>query len=255
MKKSNIKRNAKRRQSVKESVQPKPAFREITVDDVIRDLLALFKMLNLDSSHLIKRVKDLDGIDVNADNLFPRAPVIGELLSFWHQHPQYLDDMGNPVPIKMLGAAPSFCALAKKAVPNANAKQLLSELRRLGVLSVDEDGFICARTRSLPVYRDRELATTHTLSALRGFIKTLSHNLQRSPSNSDQLFHRIAWNGDLHRRDIVRLKIWMERHGQDFLETADNWMINSSKETRARPKGRKRKDQVSVGIYMAVEEP
>lgn len=42
MKKSNIKRNAKRRQSVKESVQPKPASREITVDDVIRDLLALF---------------------------------------------------------------------------------------------------------------------------------------------------------------------------------------------------------------------
>jgi len=255
VKKNTIKKNPPERRVRKEKSQQEPRSREITVDDVIRDLLILFKLLNLDSSHLIKRVQDIDPLTVNPIKPLPRASVIGELLSLWHQDPQYLDQLGNPVPIRMEGSAPSFRALAKKAVPNVNAKQLLFELDQLGVLAIDGHGLIRARTRALPVYRDRELATTHTLNALRGFIKTLSHNLLRSPSNSDQMFHRIAWNGDLNKQDLSRLKIWMERHGQDFLESADNWMINNSKAKRGGVKISRRANQVSVGIYMTVEEP
>lgn len=232
----------------------KEIFRDVTVDEVIKDLLQLFGHLGLDASHLIRKVKDVDIPSTSAGRHYPHLSIIGDLLTLWHQDPRYVDETGDPVTIRMRGAYRSFRDLAERTVPNISAKRLLSELEKLGAVRIESNGTIQARMRTLPVYQDEQFAIAHTLNSLRGFIRTLSHNLNSGPSNADQLFHRIAWNGELGLNDIPRLKIWIKRHGQSLLESTDNWMIGRTGMRRTGPKRSKRRAQVSVGIYLAVEE-
>ncbi len=225
---------------------------EISTDDLIRELLDLFDCLGLDSGQLVRRVSGVDRAQRNQVHNLP-ASVIGDLLTVWNQDSKYVDVYGDPMPIRMKGRIRSFSKLAQQCAPNMNENQLLLELKRLRAVRVDKDGFIHALSRSIPVYEDKRLAALHTLGTLHGFIRTLRHNLNSETSNSDQLFHRIAWNRQITAREVPRLKIWLKRHGQHFLESADNWMIRNAR--RSEPKRRDGKDnaQVSIGLYLAVD--
>lgn len=225
---------------------------EISTDDVLRELLELFDGLNLNSGELALRVKKVSRSADNRKLRSHHASVIGDLLTIWNQDPTFLDSFGNPLPIKMKGGRRSFAVLALRCAPNINAQKILFDLKRLGAVRIGKDGYIHAISRSIPVYEDQRLAAQHTLATLHGFIKTLRHNLNSDASNSDQLFHRIAWNRQFDSRVVPRLKIWLKRHGQHFLETTDNWMTRNSKNSLRR--NRKGNSQVSVGLYLAVQK-
>ena len=233
----------------------RPSLRDVTVDDVIKDLLDLFGHLGLDAGRLAARVVDLDPVTLASRRLYPHASAIGELLSAWHQDPRYLDQYGSPLPIRMHTRHRSFGRLAKKTVPKVDPKTLLLDLERIGAVTIDANGSINVKMRSLPVYEDKRLAIQHTLISLGSFIRTLRHNLNSTASNSDQLFHRVAWNGDLDVREIPTLKIRVKRHGQNFLESCDNWMIRRTKTSTRSARGAKgRRAQVFIGVYLAVDE-
>jgi hypothetical protein len=227
--------------------------REISVDDVIKDLLDLFSHLGLDAGHLAARVVNLEPTTTASRKLFPHASAIGELLTAWHQDPEYLDDLGGPSPIRLRTGRRSFRRLASKTVPNMDPATLLSELEQIGAVTIDTSGNIRVQTRSLPVYEDKNLAVQHTLMSLDSFIRTLRHNLNSTPSNSDQLFHRVAWNGDFDAREIPALKIRMKRHGQNFLESCDNWMARRTMPSTNNSRRPKKRAQVFIGVYLAVE--
>jgi Family of unknown function (DUF6502) len=232
----------------------RPSLREVTVDDVIKDLLDLFSYLGLDAGRLAARVVDLDPATFASPRLYPHASAIGELLTAWHQDPEYLDVCGSPLPIRMRTGRRTFRHLAGKTVPNMDPKTLLSELERIGAVTIDANGYVRVHMRSLPVYEDKHLAIQHTLISLDSFIRTLRHNLNSTASNSDQLFHRVAWNGDLDAREIPTLKIRVKRHGQNFLESCDNWMTRRSKSSSHNSR-KKKPTQVFIGVYLAVDGP
>jgi hypothetical protein len=235
------------------SRKSRPLPREVTVDDVIKDLLDLFAHLGLDAGRLAARVVDLDPVGIASRRLFPHASAIGELLTAWHQDPKYLDELGSPLPIKMHGRNRSFRQLAERTVPNMDPRSLLSELQQIGATSTDAKGFVRVHMRSLSVYMDKHLAIQHTLVSLDSFIRTLRHNLNSTVSNSDQLFHRVAWNGDFDARKIPTLKIRVKRHGQNFLESCDNWMMRGTKTSAAKHKKGRKAVQVFIGVYLAVD--
>jgi len=132
-------------------------------------------------------------------------------------------------------------------------KSLLSELERIGAVTIDASGYIRVHMRSLPVYEDKHLAIQHTLMSLDSFIRTLRHNLNSNASNSDQLFHRVAWNGDLDAREIPALKIRVKRHGQNFLESCDNWMMRKTKSSAYNSRKKRKRAQAFIGVYLAVD--
>jgi beta-galactosidase GanA len=227
--------------------------REITVDDVIGALLDLFDKLKIDASQFASRVKSLEHKTLPS-KLYSHTAAIGELLTAWHQSIQYLDSLGNPMPIKMRGKKASFYSLAKNAVPNMQPSALLTELERAGAVTIDKDGYIHVRMRSLHVYEDKRHAVQYTLTSLNSFITTLRHNLDSDPSNSDQLFHRVAWNGEFDPRLIPALKIKIRRQGNSFLEAFDNWMMRKSNQVRrSKPRGRRKPVQIFIGVYLATD--
>jgi Family of unknown function (DUF6502) len=223
---------------------------EVSVDDIIKQLLDLFDHLGVDSGLLASRFTHLKSARVVSKRIYPHIAAIGELLTSWHQNPNYLDGSGQPLPLKMQGTRRSFTKLAKRSVPKIHPKRLLSELEQVGAVAIDSKKYIRVQMRSLPVYEDRRLAMQHTLTSLDSFIKTLRHNLNSPPSNSDQLFHRIAGNGAFDVRDIPALKIRVKRHAQSFLESSDNWM--AKRLTTRRRNSRSKVAQVAIGVYLSV---
>ncbi|HEV7614156.1 MAG TPA: DUF6502 family protein [Steroidobacteraceae bacterium] len=196
----------------------------------------------------------MDAATLASRRLYPHASAIGELLRAWHQEPKYLDNHGSPSPIHVRRGQRSFRQLAEKTVPQMAPDTLLSELERIGAVTIGANGYLRVHMRSLPVYEDKHLAIQYTLISLDSFIRTLRHNLNSNASNSDQLFHRVAWNGDLDAREIPALKIRIKRHGQNFLESCDNWMTRRTKSTARGAGKKKRRAQVFVGVYLAVDE-
>jgi hypothetical protein len=217
----------------------------VTADQVIENLLGLFERVGIS-----KEVSQNRGVSAHS---YPCCLAIGELLTAWYQDPAYLDNVGNPVPIRFRGSRRSFFKLAQKAAPNLNASLLLSELQKLGAVSIDSSKMIRVHMRSLPAYEDKRLAIQHTLNSLDGFIKTLHHNLDSVPSNSDQLFHRIAWTEHFDTKELPALKVRMRRKGQNFLESFDNWLALKSVPKSGTRGITQRKTQVSVGLYLSVD--
>jgi hypothetical protein len=225
--------------------------RNVTPDDVLAALLDLFGMLQIEQSDLASRVNKIGPEFRSGHRLYSHTAAVGELLTEWHQNPKYLDESGNPIPIKMRGPTKSFYGLSRDSAPNLEPETLLTELRRVGAVTLDNKRFVHVRMRSLPVYKDNRLAIQHTLMSLHSFITTLRHNLDSDPSNSDQLFHRVAWNGAFDRKLIPMLKIKLKRQGQDFLESFDNWMMrkNGGRGKKMRQSG---SEPVFIGVYLAI---
>lgn len=226
----------------------------VTANEVIRHLLLLFRHLGIEVPVCTLSSLDLKPVKPPVQTFYPYAAAIGEMLAIWHQNSEYLDDVGNPAPIKLRGLSPSFSSLTHSTMPKMDESALLAELVRLGAVSVDDSNFINVHMRSFPVYEDKLLAAQHTLDTLDEFIRTLHHNLSSSPSNSDQLFHRIAWNGNFARRDIPALKIRVKRHGQNFLESFDNWLTDKSLPKSGKLNRKSKRSQVSIGIYLSVKD-
>jgi hypothetical protein len=217
---------------------------------VIKDLLDLFGHLGLDARRLAARVVDLIGYD-------GFSPAISARFRDWRTPhgvaPRSRLFRFAPSPIRMRGGRRSFRHLAEKTVPNVDPKTLLSELKHIGAVTIDTNGYIRIHVRSLPVYEDKHLAIQHTLMSLDSFIRTLRHNLNSTASNSDQLFHRVAWNGDLDAREIPALKIRVKKQGQTFLESCDNWMTRKSESSTYNSSRKRKRAQVFIGVYLAVD--
>ena len=227
--------------------------RPVSVDDVIGAVVDLFEKLEIDTSRLVSRVKALDHNTLTAHRRpYPHIAEIGELLTVWHQDPEYLDNFGNPLPIKLRGSRQSFSHLAKNVVPNMNARILLGQLKRIGAVTIDSGNLIHVHMRSLPVYEDKRLAIEYTLTSLDAFVRTLRYNLDSDPHNADQLFHRIAWNGEFDRRLVPALKIKVRRQGQGFLESFDNWMLRKANVRDRESRRRGKRVQIAIGVYLAV---
>jgi hypothetical protein len=227
---------------------------DLTANDVIANLFDLFEQLGLRNSQAATSLTDTAAIQITQHPLYEFASAIGELLTSWHQDPQFLDDDGNPRSIPLHAQQCSFRYLAKQAVPNLDESYLLSELQRLGVVSVDKAGFVTVHMRSFPAYEDKRLAIQHTLTSLDSFIRTLRHNLNSTPSNSDQLFHRIAQCYDFDSREIPALKIRVKRYGQTFLESFDDWLRRKTLPKQRKSSYGKRPTHVSIGIYLSIED-
>jgi hypothetical protein len=223
------------------------------VQQVLNDFSVLFEQLGVDRPRQLAKYKRATSFKRirNKEN-YVDTLAISDLLTLWHQDPEYLDPAGTPIPIRMRAGNPCFRSLAERSVPGMPPARLIRELTRLRAIRVDRRRFIHVRVRSLITYRDKRHTIIHTLNSLRGFINTLLHNIDGPTSYSEPLFQRVAWNSSLDVKDIPRLKIWMKRHGQALLESADGWMMRKSVNAKSPYTRRRSSANVSVGVYLSV---
>jgi len=216
---------------------------------LLGDLTELLRLLGISAKFKISSVKNSSVSDRTKGHQIAYAFAIGEILSHWHQDTAYLDHTGKPRALTMSGEGATFTQLVTRASLNTPASEALEALRRAGAIEMLDNGMIRPVRRTLTVFADHDLAIHHTFIALKGILSTLHHNLKSKPLNVEQLFHRIAWIGNQTASDVARLRVWLNKHGQGFLESTDDWM----KLRRTPLKKTKRRFRVSVGTYLSVE--
>lgn len=221
-----------------------------SVKQLLRDLKGLLNVLGVSADFKVKEIRESSISNRTLGHRMAYAFTVGEILTYWHQDPRYLDPLGKPLALKFSGRGATFSNLVLKAGVKIPPEEVLKALTSTNTVENMGNGSIRPRRRTLTVFSDHELAIHHTFIALNSIVTTLAHNLASKPQNAEQRFHRIAWSSNLTSLDIDRLRIWLNKHGQGFLETADDWM-RRRKMTKRKPLGRQ--FRASIGTYLSVE--
>lgn len=221
-----------------------------SVRRLLIDLKKLLNVLGVSADFEIRNIRTSKISDRTFGHRFAYAFTVGEILTCWHQDPQYIGPDGKPLALKLTGRGVSFSNLTSRAGVKMSAKEAYTALANTKAIEILDNGTIRPVRRTLTVFSDHELAIHHTFIALKSIIGTLVHNLESKPQNVEQRFHRIAWSNNLTSMDVNRLRIWLNKHGQRFLETADDWM-RQRKTPRRKSQGRR--FRASIGTYLSVE--
>ena len=172
---------------------------------------------------------------------------IGRLLGAWHQDPEFTGPYGLPLELDLDNRTNSFASLVRQYGDGASPDQMLSELKRINVISELPGDKVRVLTRSyIPEQSDSAVFQFMGVS-LRDLAETLDLNLNE---NKDEgYFERRVWTPmGIDARDIPAFEELAERKAMEFLETLDNWL--TTKESDAESVDQQEKIKVGVGVYL-----
>lgn len=174
----------------------------------------------------VKRLREdlesgIDDTDAPADaNDAHRAT---RVLSGWHQDPDFCDQTGHPIELKIDGAAPSFAALVKRYSGDMPVRAMLDELIRVGAITESNDGMLTVKSRTYIPSLDNPQGIRMFGTALHDLASTIDHNLSRSDDEPTWL-QRSASNHSVDPRAVPILRRVASEQGQALLEQIDDWM-------------------------------
>lgn len=191
----------------------------------------------------VKRLRDLLATPgaTSASDALATLNLASRLLSGWHRDPDFTGPRGKPRLLAPHGE-PSFESLARRYAPDIPPTAILRELKSVGAVRETPTGKLRVIER---YYMPTQLATESIVrggSALADFATTMVHNLfaGRKPTR----FEARASNLRVKRTAARAFQTYLERHGLEFLEQADDWLS-------AREAGEDEPAiRLGVGVYM-----
>ena len=183
--------------------------------------------------------------------------VYGRVLSVWHQAPEFTDEKGAPRPLQLKSGRSSFRRLVTRALPDHDAKEILSALQELRVVR-RMGATIVPNARALVVKQKTYMTLQRAVQMLDALVSTMRFNLVQSRATKPGrgLFERSAFSEQFDMRHLRDLDALVRVHGQSLLEFFDSWL---AKHETATQRSANRAGYVGVGIYVfaddAREEP
>jgi hypothetical protein len=148
--------------------------------------------------------------------------VAPNLLSRWHKNLRLLDDLGNPRPLPLRGAAPSVESLIRAEKPRDSVSEVLRFLQDSKLIRRSGSGWVPAAAEAIVQDLNATMAEHSTQTLLR-FLETMNHNL-REGAPAGRLIERCAVTADFPPEALAEFRHFVRDHGADFLTTVDNWM-------------------------------
>jgi hypothetical protein len=171
----------------------------------------------------------------------------GHILSVWRSDPNYLDQQGEPIAIRLRGAPPSLEALNNRASSELHIDQVVKYLVRTGSITKVGRRYAVRRT-SVSVARDPELACAHGLRTVLALLHTIENN---APPIQDRryCFQFTAHNRRFPTRLRAEFDTRMRLLGMDFLRRLDADMNRAEESMRpGEPTLR-----MTVGLFQSAE--
>jgi hypothetical protein len=165
----------------------------------------------------------------------------GEVLSQWHEKPDYL--MSDGTPAALSEDSDLFMNLCKQVSSSIDCAKILDLLVTSGAVA-RVNGHIIPLRRAVIVNRNDPAAVERTIKVLTVFLSTLNHNLSRTDCDPG-IFERSVASTKISHKYIPALLAYMNSHGQSFLEDLDSWLV--ARETADQEK------LVGVGLYLFTE--
>jgi hypothetical protein len=162
------------------------------------------------------RQKIASGNQVVLNRVIPPAEIIQQ----WHSDPAFLDDMGRPRTLPFDGSSPSFSELVKKFGGDIPPGAMRTELRRVGAVVEDENGYLTVLKRYFrPVGAHLQLQRALG-QALYGISNTINHNLGAPEEKS--WTERIAYSQYIKDPDRNRVRRISNDRAGEFVESIND---------------------------------
>ena len=173
----------------------------------------------------VRRLRDL--LEEETPEVSQRMNHATRVLSGWFQDQDFVDNAGLPRPLPPVGSD-SFATLCERYCSDVPSTTMLKELKHVGAVEENPDGFLIARSRYyMPVHMDPE-QTLRSGSVLEDVGLTIAYNLHRQEKDLSR-FERRATNTRMSRDVVPEFREFLELEGQALLEKVDAWLTEHEK--------------------------
>lgn len=172
----------------------------------------------------VKRLRELAD-DHYADEVWGGANRATRVLSGWHRDPDFTDQHGEPRPLILSDHDDEigFAALVRRYSGDIPANAILEELERVHAVERRDGHRLAVRHRAyVPEGSDPE-SLRMLGSATHDLLATLEYNLSRD-EDVRPYFQRTVFNTRVDTRALPIFHRLVSNHGQQFLETLDDWL-------------------------------
>lgn len=168
------------------------------------------------------------------------------VLTGWHLDTLFLEPDGTPRVLPAAGDGPSFADLLRRYAGDIPATALVKEMIKSGCMErLDDGSYRALRRYYMPRQMDGQ-AVERAGSVLADLATTIEHNLSRDAGEPTR-FEGRAQNRRIDPRALPAFRAFLEREGQRFLETVDEWL--AAHEVPAHAEGDVQRLRLGVGIH------
>jgi hypothetical protein len=194
----------------------------------------------------VKRIRELGtGYD---DSLITKRNPLAELIHHWNTGPEYSESNGVPMELPFEGDGVSFWSLVRKFAGDIPPGAMRSELKRIGAISEDENGFLKISTRQhFPI--DSENRTLIGIDfGLRTLADTVAYN--GDPNHESTRSQKFIDSPHISRNLVPMLQVELEEKIREFSVDIDERFA----ELEAESQGENNKQLVGVGVYFYADK-
>ena len=200
----------------------------------------------------VKRIRSKIDQGLPADIIRDAPPA--EIIGFWHADPDFLDSDGSPLKLPFEGSEISFSELVRRYGGDIPPGAMRTELKRVGVISVDSSGDISVLQKHYIAADDTEKLIRSLNTPLYGLALSIGHNLN-AEKDSDHWVERQAFTKHIRSTDLKRIRRITKDRSEEFVESIND--LFSAYETFYGEESESESDSktVGVGVYYYEDEP
>ena len=186
--------------------------------------------------------------------------VAPNMLYRWHKNLRLLDDLGNPKPLPLRGAAPSVEALIRAEKPRDSIEAVIKFLQKARLIRRRGKGWAPPAAEVIMNSINPAVVEHSTRTVLR-FLETINHNLRHEVPAARLIERSVVAADFLPPEAMAEFRAFVHDHGAEFLTTVENWMgaraarFASAATTGRRARARAANPEVGVHLFAWVQTP
>lgn len=211
------------------------------VDDVVRRFVDLL-VAGGTSVDMIRNAATkslVNSVDVSSKTTFTELGAIQrdcmEVMCTWRRDIKFVDNHGDPLPLRQGDGDESFVALCKRAGCMNDVSVILKTLLDFGAISIDSDDRIIPETPTFLLGRAHgggRLAVDGVLKQLNGFLQVVHRNVCSVSSEEKPRFERACTVSVAVELEAIFDRLVRSR-GQEFIDSIDEWLERNAKRESA----------------------
>jgi len=171
--------------------------------------------------------------------------VTGLVLDAWHRDPRYVDKLGNPKAVPLMGYAPSVEALVRAQRAGRKSAGIAQRLRDLRLIAESKRGRYRPISDVAVISSEDPIVIEHTAKALSTLLETVGRNISHERQLAP-LIERVAEIPDLPQKYIQEFERFTQVQGRIFIRTVNDWLEARRATVR---RGRKLPKSVRAGVH------
>ena len=194
-----------------------------------------------------KEVKRLRDKIASGDNsITVKTTPLADVLHHWHAQAEYMDPDGTPRKLPFSGETGSFTSLVKTYGGDVPAGAMRTEMKRVGVVTEDEDGNLQVVNRTFRPESEHEGLIAVLVHGAYALLSNIAHNTD--PDRADGTWtNRFAYTQALRREGTGQLRRITKDRIAEFAESVDDIFIAYEALHDDDPDDEK--DAIAVGVF------